>query len=324
VSFALVIFSCGMQEKDDPTDLDVPTMEPPVAKNKPSGFSLLAITDSSPKICDSSSCPTVASTIENRLFMYEGYSISNILKMADSRLNELKQRSADQKVPCFETDSTDLSFTPVTGYTVTVHGNCYDNYSGPSGNDAGQIMFGKNGDTFYVADRYNDNSTSARSFWASQDASENVEVWVMGYDTANGNGTGFSHLLSKGTGTIEFTTAGGVSTGNTGLDLICGTQVKLNTSYIYVTGQIAAPSTTTTKTCASVSDVTYCLSTADFSEADSSNCTDAGLTSFDLTKIGTDTIEDSSWFSSSNFDYSSKIEPFSASPIDEPGGPLGN
>jgi len=312
--------SCGDKDvtKRNQTDIDIPEMGAPISANAPSGLKLIA-TDNSPQICSSDSCPTVAATVKSRLFASDGGSIIQLVAAADGRIEELKTRSAGSNVPCFEETGVEKTITYSASHSFSYTPKCYDNYEGTSGvADAGQMLFGKTDtNVYFVGDRYYESDTNVRTMWATQDEDENVELWHASFDEVNDNGSVLTHLKStKATGVVEFTRAG-VGSVSGGVDFMCGSQIRLNSSYVYISGQIAAPSTTSSKSCSDVASVTYCLNTTDFSEESESKCVTAGLTTFELTAITTSDIDTSTFFSKTNINHSSEISAYSTLPLEE-------
>jgi len=180
------------------------------------------------------------------------------------------------------------------------------------------MLFGKTEENVYfVGDRYYESDTNARTMWTTQDESENVELWQASFDDANDNGSVLTPLKStKATGVVEFTRAG-VGSVSGGVDFMCGSQIRLNSSYSYIDGKVAAPSTTSSKSCADVASVTYSLNTTDFSEESAATCVTAGLTTFELTAIATSDIDTSMFFSKTNINHTSEVSAYSTLPLEE-------
>ncbi len=323
ITSSLLLLGCDKKKKGSGTQFDIPEMEPPVTQNAPSTLVLatslfLKTADNSPKICTEPDCPTVAATVQSRLFGKEGSSITKLLDTADGRVVEIELRSKDQKVACMEEASKEVTSEFGGAHSFKANLNCYSPYSGPGSTSGGQLLFGKSTDNaYYIVDRYKEAENNVRTFWSKQDKDENVEVWSASYDSVNNNGVVLSHLTSNlSTNIIEFAVAG--MGGDGGVDFMCGSQLKMNKSYIYISGKVAAPSTTESKTCDDVASVTYCLNTTDFSESDASNCTSAKLNSFEQKQISPSDITESTFVKVVEIDYSKTVTEFtSAEPEEE-------
>lgn len=330
----IALFACSESDSKKATTMSVPEMEPPVTANTPSSLTSLslALNDSSPKICpdqDAPDCPTIAATVKGRLFG-EGSGIVNLLDAMDGRITELEQRSAGSYVACMADEEDNLktgtqstfTFNPeVSTHSVEVYTNCHDTYTGPSaeGESAGQMVFGRDdSDTYYIVDRYK-NGDNVRTMWGSQTQAEYVDAWGMNYgiDPAQNIASAIlSHIISSPDGYVEFAIAAATDN-NSGVDMVCGTQVKYNTEYLYITGKVAAPSTTGGTGCSAVPEVSYCLDVANnFQEAEASSCESAGLTTFTIDAISPSDIDADNWATTANVDYSDRAEQFTSESIE--------
>ena len=294
LKISAMIFTCTLAascDKEKGESIGAPQVEPPVTRNMPSGMKTASLTvlgssgagDGFVSVTNDDGTATASAMVSKiKTYLYpagDGPSPINRLKTIDARMGSLNSRAEDSPRACLEEAARayDLPTAMPTAETFPMSFQCLEVLSAES-----TMAFGKEGDYFYLAEQTGSTEDELINVFAKvhMDGST-TEVWDIGYqktitDNSGETGPRFSamHAIGNDTNGVEVTTAGTT----TSYDLACGIHLKSNTSYIYVSGQLAYGGACTVSS-------TYCFEAGSLASADLSQCTAAGLDSFSLTTI---------------------------------------
>lgn len=254
---ACVVIGCG---KSSGRSIGALEVEPPVTANTPSGFlSTLSL-----------QADSTMTTINSRFFSSGPTEIQSLLDSIDTRITQLNSREAENHRGCLDETATTFSITTPFSVGLTHYLSCIDNISSTQ-----WLAFGHQGSSWYMREGQSQGSLTL----AKIDSDSNVEAWiaVANETTVNSSSQMIMHLKSTAAShLLELTVTGS----NIGVG--CGVQYQSNENYIYITGLIDDPSGGAGADCSAVSTTSVCADTSTLTAVATSNCTNAGLSSFSL------------------------------------------
>lgn len=267
IGIVFLIGACGLFEEEEGESLNVPPLEPPVARNSPAGMSASAsLTSSDDPI----------QIVKNRLFSPGPTDFKGRLAMIDQRMGELDRRAKESERKCTKEAPVLWSppFTFPNGESFPMYFSCKEQL-----NEFSSLAFGKEGEYFYLAELQKSGGQGpaiAVLSRAKLDGSY-TEAWQIVGDTADD----YSVLQIKANdadNSLELAAGGNSS----GLGVGCGIRFLSKGSAILSSGIFGSPNNPTGETCTGTgtdrASVSLCLDAASLAATETSACSGMSYT----------------------------------------------
>ncbi len=269
---AFVVAACSKDSDKDEAKggaIGAPAVEPPVSRNLPSGIAATSL-----RLAEASAKDTAINALKD-LISPDGQFVGVVqrLRSIDERMAELDMR-AQTSTPraCLAADSLakayDVGGKAPNSQTIAPQFQCQEDLTGV--NSDAQLAFGLTATDFYLMEV---NRGSLAVFSQAPRDGSGVTVWQIGYSSSQAS---FIHIKASDASGFEATVAGTDTSGQSGANP-CGIHVKSNSKYIYMRASIAANGCS--------SQQTYCLDASSLADAAASECTNASLSTFELTSL---------------------------------------
>lgn len=275
IVLGLSLGSCGIFEEEEGESLNVPQLEPPVARNTPSGLQVSAALTGA-----TSNDPM--QVLKSRLFSPGPTDYKDRLQKIDERMAELDRRAKESERKCTKDPATiwNPPFKFPNGESFPMYFSCRENLSEQS-----TLAFGKEGEYFYLAELQKSGGQGpaiAVLSRAKLDGSY-TEAWqIVGDQSAD-----YSVLAIKANdadGSLELSVGGNSS----GLGVGCGIRFLAKGEAIIAEGVFASPNQPPgedcTQTGTNTQNVSLCLSGSTLEAADASTCSGMSYTMNKITQ----------------------------------------
>ena len=190
----------------------------------------------------------VVSTVQERMFTGQaGNTIPNALATFDARLQEINQRAigfGENPAACLSATPVDASISLPNGTTFAMKLQCHDEF-----NDSGFMIFGRNGDTWYLYERVG--ALIAAVSVAPSGTGKRFDAF---FSMTGDDGVTASIMELKSDQTAQTVAASAVS------GTICGIRMAADASQVHISGSVE-PHDGTSNSCAE--ETTIAVSAAD-------------------------------------------------------------